>query len=177
MEHKAANVRAMPSSVDTPGDLPFDLTMHSLCTAFLAHLHAASVNKTETVKRVVLTSSVAAISHSAKDKGGTAHVHAARIGCLPPLPCTSASLHGFFAFTTIPMLPLFPSRQPCHSKASTIFKLSLYNLFPTGAPFTEEDWNTRSNLNDLPYCHSKAAAEKRAWDIAKEQSRWDMVSS
>ncbi len=40
---------------------------------------------------------------------------------------------------------------------------------------TEEHWNTTSSLTRSPYNYSKVLAEKRAWDIQKEQTRWDMV--
>lgn len=45
-----------------------------------------------------------------------------------------------------------------------------------GRPFTEEDWNTTSSLDDKPYAYSKTMAERTAWDIAAGQSRWDLVT-
>ena len=42
--------------------------------------------------------------------------------------------------------------------------------------FTEEHWNTTSSVNHQPYNYSKVAAEKVAWDIAKAQSRWDLLT-
>lgn len=75
----------------------------------------SSVNKANSVRRVVLTSSVAAIYHAATDK-------------------------------------------------------------PDGAPFTEEDWNTLSTLENSPYPLSKTLAERAAWDEAKKQSRWTLVT-
>ncbi len=75
-----------------------------------------SVNKTETVKRVVLTSSVAAIFGDNKD--------------IEDLP---------------------------------------------NKTLTEEHWNTSSSLTHQPYSYSKMLAEKEAWKINKEQSRWDLV--
>lgn len=41
--------------------------------------------------------------------------------------------------------------------------------------FTENDWNTTSSLNHLPYHFSKTVAEKEAWKIEKEQKQWDLV--
>jgi dihydroflavonol-4-reductase len=41
--------------------------------------------------------------------------------------------------------------------------------------FTEEIWNTSSSLEHQPYSYSKTVAEKEAWDIVDQQSRWDMV--
>lgn len=42
--------------------------------------------------------------------------------------------------------------------------------------FTEEVWNSSSSLTSSPYSYSKALAEKRAWEIANEQSRWKLVA-
>ncbi|MBI1307042.1 MAG: NAD-dependent epimerase/dehydratase family protein [Bacteroidetes bacterium] len=41
--------------------------------------------------------------------------------------------------------------------------------------FTEEIWNTTSNLEYQPYSYSKTLAEKEAWRIAGEQNQWDLV--
>ena len=76
-----------------------------------------SVNKTPSVKRVVLTSSCAAIATDAID-------------------CQSA---------------------------------------PNGI-LTEEIWNTTASLDYMPYSYSKTLAEKRAWEIAEGQSRWELVT-
>ncbi|KAI6352047.1 hypothetical protein MCOR25_009587 [Pyricularia grisea] len=40
---------------------------------------------------------------------------------------------------------------------------------------TEHYWNETSTSFHYPYHYSKVLAEKEAWNIAKEQSRWDMV--
>lgn len=40
---------------------------------------------------------------------------------------------------------------------------------------TEDCWNTTSTIEHGPYNYSKTVAEKKAWEIQKEQSRWDMV--
>ncbi|MEE8056675.1 MAG: NAD-dependent epimerase/dehydratase family protein [Pseudomonadales bacterium] len=74
------------------------------------------VNRTDTVKRVVLTSSVASICGDAVD--------------LKQVP---------------------------------------------GGVFTEEHWNTTSNIDHQPYSYSKVSAEREAWAINKQQHRWDMV--
>lgn len=39
----------------------------------------------------------------------------------------------------------------------------------------ESIWNTTSSLTDNPYSYSKTLAEKRAWEIATAQDRWDLV--
>ncbi|HEY8551230.1 MAG TPA: NAD-dependent epimerase/dehydratase family protein [Vicinamibacterales bacterium] len=44
-----------------------------------------------------------------------------------------------------------------------------------GRPFTEADWNTTSSIHHQPYPFSKAEAERTAWEIARRQSRWDLV--
>ncbi len=75
-----------------------------------------SVNRTESVKRVVLTSSVAAIIGDAVD-------------------CQRYS----------------------------------------GGIATEEQWNFSSTINHQPYSYSKTVAERKAWEIAGEQNRWDLV--
>jgi len=75
-----------------------------------------SANKTSTVKRVVLTSSIAAIYGDNAD-----------------IKLTSSGV------------------------------------------FTEQDWNTTSNLEHQPYAYSKTVAEKEAWDIANKQNKWDLV--
>lgn len=41
--------------------------------------------------------------------------------------------------------------------------------------FTEEDWNTTSSLNHMPYSYSKTLAEKKAWEIFGEQNQWKLV--
>lgn len=44
-----------------------------------------------------------------------------------------------------------------------------------GDTFTEEHWNTTSTEFHQPYSYSKTLAEKKAWEISKEQDRWDLV--
>jgi len=41
--------------------------------------------------------------------------------------------------------------------------------------FTENEWNTTSNLNHAPYSYSKTLAEREAWKIAEEQNQWDLI--
>jgi nucleoside-diphosphate-sugar epimerase len=42
--------------------------------------------------------------------------------------------------------------------------------------FTEEHWNFSSSPEHQPYPYSKTVAEKLAWEVAKEQHRWDLVT-
>ena len=44
-----------------------------------------------------------------------------------------------------------------------------------GGTLTEDVWNTTSSLNHQAYSFSKTEAEKEAWRIAEQQSRWDLV--
>jgi nucleoside-diphosphate-sugar epimerase len=46
---------------------------------------------------------------------------------------------------------------------------------PSGI-FTENDWNTTSSIGHQPYSYSKTIAEKTAWQMAKEQGQWDLVT-
>lgn len=45
-----------------------------------------------------------------------------------------------------------------------------------GGILTEEIWNTSASLDHQPYSLSKTLAEKEAWKIVQQQSRWDLVS-
>jgi dihydroflavonol-4-reductase len=40
---------------------------------------------------------------------------------------------------------------------------------------TEEDWNTTSTLKHQPHSYAKTLAERRAWEIARAQDRWQLV--
>jgi nucleoside-diphosphate-sugar epimerase len=42
--------------------------------------------------------------------------------------------------------------------------------------FTEEHWNFSSSVNHQPYSYSKTLAEKLAWEMAKNQKRWDLIT-
>ncbi|MCH2046624.1 MAG: NAD-dependent epimerase/dehydratase family protein [Saprospiraceae bacterium] len=46
---------------------------------------------------------------------------------------------------------------------------------PNGV-LTEEIWNTTASLDYRPYSYSKTLAEKKAWEIAESQNRWDLVT-
>ncbi len=41
--------------------------------------------------------------------------------------------------------------------------------------FTENEFNTSSSLDHQPYSFSKVQAEKKAWEIAKQQSSWELI--
>lgn len=48
-------------------------------------------------------------------------------------------------------------------------------LAPAGV-LTEEVWNTTASLEYQPYSYSKTLAEKAAWEMMKQQDRWDVVT-
>lgn len=45
-----------------------------------------------------------------------------------------------------------------------------------GDHFDESHWNATSNEDHQPYSYSKTLSERLAWEIAKKQSRWDLVA-
>ncbi|MBK9291020.1 MAG: aldehyde reductase [Bacteroidetes bacterium] len=46
--------------------------------------------------------------------------------------------------------------------------------YPDGKA-TEAHWNTTSSLKHQPYSYSKTLAERKAWELAEAQSRWELV--
>ena len=42
--------------------------------------------------------------------------------------------------------------------------------------FDEQLWNDTSSESHQPYSYSKVMAERKAWDINRQQSRWDLVT-
>ncbi len=42
--------------------------------------------------------------------------------------------------------------------------------------FTEEIWNTSSSVEHQAYSYSKTVAEREAWEINRQQDRWDLVT-
>ncbi len=48
-------------------------------------------------------------------------------------------------------------------------------LTTTNNCFDENHWNTSSSLEHQPYSYSKVAAERKAWEMAQAQTRWDLV--
>ncbi len=42
--------------------------------------------------------------------------------------------------------------------------------------FTEDDWNTSASLDYQAYAYSKTLAEKKGWEIAGAQDRWDLLT-
>ena len=61
------------------------------------------------------------------------------------------------------------------SSVAAIHSDNIDSLKVPNNTFTEEHWNTTSNLIHQPYAYSKTLAEKEAWEIQKQQTRWDLV--
>jgi|TARA_R110001599_G_C12145008_1_gene650945 nucleoside-diphosphate-sugar epimerase len=61
------------------------------------------------------------------------------------------------------------------SSVVSIYSDNIETLNQPNGVFSESDWNTTSSLEHQPYNYSKTLAEKEAWKIAKDQSRWDLV--
>jgi nucleoside-diphosphate-sugar epimerase len=45
-----------------------------------------------------------------------------------------------------------------------------------GGILTEDNWNTTSTKDHVPYSYSKTLAEKKAWEIASTQNNWDLIT-
>ncbi len=45
-----------------------------------------------------------------------------------------------------------------------------------GQMITEADWNRSSSLEHQPYSYSKLLAEREAWEFAKSQQQWDLIT-
>ncbi|XDD46209.1 SDR family oxidoreductase [Leptospira sp. WS39.C2] len=61
------------------------------------------------------------------------------------------------------------------SSVAAIHGDNIDSLLVPNQTFTEEHWNSTSNLTHQPYAYSKTLAEKEAWEIQKKQTRWDLV--
>eukprot|EP00198_Chlamydomonas_reinhardtii_P013020 XP_001702357.1 heme peroxidase-related protein [Chlamydomonas reinhardtii] len=42
--------------------------------------------------------------------------------------------------------------------------------------YDESSWNNAASESVIPYAYSKTLAEKRAWELCKQQSRWSLVT-
>lgn len=62
------------------------------------------------------------------------------------------------------------------SSCAAIYTDAIDTQNAPGGKITEEVWNTTSSLDYQPYSYSKTLAEKKAWEIAKAQNRWDLVT-
>lgn len=62
------------------------------------------------------------------------------------------------------------------SSCAAIYTDAIDTVNAPGGKITEDVWNTTASLDYQPYSYSKTLAEKKAWEIAKSQSRWDLVT-
>lgn len=62
------------------------------------------------------------------------------------------------------------------SSCAAIYTDAIECANATGGKLTEAVWNTTASLEYQPYYYSKTLAERKAWEMAKAQSNWDLVS-
>ena len=62
------------------------------------------------------------------------------------------------------------------SSCAAIYTDAIDTVNAPGGIITEEIWNTTASLDYQPYSYSKTLAEKKAWEISKNQNRWDLVT-
>lgn len=62
------------------------------------------------------------------------------------------------------------------SSCAAIYTDAIDTVNAPGGIITEDVWNTTASLHYQPYSYSKTLAEKKAWEIEKEQDRWDLVT-
>ena len=62
------------------------------------------------------------------------------------------------------------------SSCAAIYTDAIDSVNAPGGKLTEEIWNTTASLDYQPYSYSKTLAEKKAWEMADEQQRWDLVA-
>ena len=62
------------------------------------------------------------------------------------------------------------------SSCAAIYTDAIDTVNAPGGIITEEIWNTTASLDYQPYSYSKTLAEKKGWEISKNQNRWDLVT-
>jgi nucleoside-diphosphate-sugar epimerase len=62
------------------------------------------------------------------------------------------------------------------SSCAAIYADAIDTVNAPGGVLTEEVWNTTSSLEYQPYSYSKTLAEQKAWEMNKNQDRWDLVT-
>lgn len=62
------------------------------------------------------------------------------------------------------------------SSCAAIYTDAIDTVNAPGGKITEDVWNTTASLDHQPYSYSKTLAEKKAWEMEKAQSRWDLVT-
>ncbi len=61
------------------------------------------------------------------------------------------------------------------SSCAAIYTDAIDTVNAPEGKLTEEVWNTTASIDYQPYSLSKTLAEKKAWEIANNQKRWDLV--
>ena len=62
------------------------------------------------------------------------------------------------------------------SSCAAIYTDAIDTVNAPGGKLTEDVWNTTASIDYQPYSLSKTLAEKKAWEIEKSQSQWDLVT-
>jgi nucleoside-diphosphate-sugar epimerase len=62
------------------------------------------------------------------------------------------------------------------SSCAAIYTDAIDSVNAPGGVLTEEVWNTSASLDYQPYSYSKTLAEKKAWEIEKSQTQFDVVT-
>ncbi|MEO8963001.1 MAG: NAD-dependent epimerase/dehydratase family protein [Ginsengibacter sp.] len=62
------------------------------------------------------------------------------------------------------------------SSCAAIYTDAIDTVNAPGGQLTEAVWNTTASLDYQPYSYSKTLAEKKAWEIAKSQNQWDLIT-
>lgn len=62
------------------------------------------------------------------------------------------------------------------SSCAAIYTDAIDTVNAPGGKITEEVWNTTASVEYQPYSYSKTLAEKKAWEIAVGQDKWDLVT-
>ncbi len=62
------------------------------------------------------------------------------------------------------------------SSCAAIYTDAIDTVNAPGGQLTEDIWNTTASLDYQPYSLSKTLAEKKAWEIADQQSQWDLIA-
>jgi nucleoside-diphosphate-sugar epimerase len=62
------------------------------------------------------------------------------------------------------------------SSCAAIYSDAIDTVNAPGGRLTEEVWNTTASIDYQPYSYSKTLAEKKAWEMAKAQTNWDLVA-
>lgn len=62
------------------------------------------------------------------------------------------------------------------SSCAAIYTDAIDCVHAPGGILTEDVWNTTASIDYQPYSYSKTLAEKKAWEISKKQTRWDLVT-